>query len=197
MFERYTEGARRVIFFGRYEATAFGSHQIETIHLLLGALREGEVLVERFLRPGSSIATLRSDLTAGPPVARAQISTSVDVHLSMNSKRVLAYAAEESERLGHRFIDIVHLLLGLLRDPTTSEFLHSYGVTREAVVDYGVSELPNEQVQRGRRCISVAGGELVVTDAVAPGAEPATIEYSLTVEGFGQKRSWRTSFRVV
>lgn len=40
MFERYTEKARRVIFFARYEASQFGSPFIETEHLLLGLLRE-------------------------------------------------------------------------------------------------------------------------------------------------------------
>jgi len=34
MFERYTEKARRVIFFARYEASQFGSPYIETEHLL-------------------------------------------------------------------------------------------------------------------------------------------------------------------
>ncbi|MBZ5597034.1 MAG: hypothetical protein LAN83_01820 [Acidobacteriia bacterium] len=39
MFERYTEKARRVIFFARYEASEYGSPFIETEHLLLGLLR--------------------------------------------------------------------------------------------------------------------------------------------------------------
>jgi ATP-dependent Clp protease ATP-binding subunit ClpC len=30
MFERYTEKARRVVFFARYEASQFGSPKIET-----------------------------------------------------------------------------------------------------------------------------------------------------------------------
>ncbi|HEX9199721.1 MAG TPA: Clp protease N-terminal domain-containing protein [Acidobacteriaceae bacterium] len=40
MFERYTERARRVIFFARYEASQFGSPNIESEHMLLGLLRE-------------------------------------------------------------------------------------------------------------------------------------------------------------
>src|SRR5260370_234880 len=50
MFERYTEKARRVIFFARYEASQFGSPYIETEHLLLGLLRETKALATRFLR---------------------------------------------------------------------------------------------------------------------------------------------------
>ena len=46
MFERYTEKARRVIFFARYEASQFGSPYIETEHLLLGLLREDRAVVK-------------------------------------------------------------------------------------------------------------------------------------------------------
>ena len=42
MFERYTEKARRVIFFARYEASQFGSPYIETEHLLLGSAAGGQ-----------------------------------------------------------------------------------------------------------------------------------------------------------
>jgi ATP-dependent Clp protease ATP-binding subunit ClpC len=52
MFERYTEKARRTIFFARYEASHFGSPYIETEHLLLGLLRENHELV-RLLPQGS------------------------------------------------------------------------------------------------------------------------------------------------
>ena len=40
MFERYTERARRVLFFARYEASQFGAPAIEPEHLLLGLVRE-------------------------------------------------------------------------------------------------------------------------------------------------------------
>ena len=44
MFERFTEKARRAIFFARYEASQYGSKIIETEHLLLGILREDHAL---------------------------------------------------------------------------------------------------------------------------------------------------------
>jgi len=48
MFERYTEKARRVIFFACYEASQLGSPYIETEHLLLGhLLREDKALTNR------------------------------------------------------------------------------------------------------------------------------------------------------
>jgi len=55
VFERYTEKARRVIFFARYEASQYGSPYIETEHLLLGLMREDKALANRFLRQQGSI----------------------------------------------------------------------------------------------------------------------------------------------
>jgi ATP-dependent Clp protease ATP-binding subunit ClpA len=40
MFERYTEHARRALFFSREEATLQGAASIEPGHLLLGLIRE-------------------------------------------------------------------------------------------------------------------------------------------------------------
>ena len=115
MFERYTEKARRVIFFARYEASQFGQSYIETEHLLMGLLREDKALTNRFLRSHASVESIRKQVEANTAV-REKISTSVDLPLSNECKRVLAYAAEEAERLGHKHIGTEHLLLGLLRE---------------------------------------------------------------------------------
>ena len=115
MFEKYTEKARRVIFFARYEASQFGSPYIETEHLLLGLLREDKALTNRFLRSHASIESIRKQIEGRTPI-REKVSTSVDLPLSQECKRVLAYAAEEAERLAHKHIGTEHLLLGLLRE---------------------------------------------------------------------------------
>jgi ATP-dependent Clp protease ATP-binding subunit ClpA len=62
MFERYTETARRTIFFGRYEASQFGSPYIETEHLLLGLLREDKALANRFLRSHAAVESIRKQI---------------------------------------------------------------------------------------------------------------------------------------
>jgi hypothetical protein len=115
MFERYTEKARRVIFFARYEASHFGSDAMETEHLLLGLLREDKGLTHRFLSEPEAADRIRQTIKARS-VFRQYVSTSVDLPLSNESKRVLAYAAEEAERLSHMHIGTEHLLLGLLRE---------------------------------------------------------------------------------
>lgn len=115
MFERYTEKARRVIFFARYEASQLGSPYIETEHLLLGLLREDKVLTHRFFRSYASMELIRKQIE-DHTVIREKVSTSVDLPLSNEGKRVLAYGAEEADRLSHKHIGTEHLLLGLLRE---------------------------------------------------------------------------------
>ncbi len=115
MFERYTEKARRVIFFARYEASQFGSPYIETEHLLLGILREDKALTNRFLRSHTSVESIRQQIEKATTI-REKVSTSVDLPLSNESKRILAYAAEEAERLYNKHIGTEHLFLGILRE---------------------------------------------------------------------------------
>ena len=70
MFERYTEKARRVIFFARYEASQFGSPYIETEHLLLGLLREDKALTNRFLRSHASVESIRKQIEGHTTIGR-------------------------------------------------------------------------------------------------------------------------------
>jgi ATP-dependent Clp protease ATP-binding subunit ClpC len=129
MFERYTEKARRVIFFARYEASQFGSPYIETEHLLLGLLREDMALTNRFLRNQGQVESIRKQIE-DHTVVREKVSTSVDLPVSNEVKRVLAYAAEEAERLSHKHIGTEHLLLGLLREENSfaAQILKERGV---------------------------------------------------------------------
>src|SRR5256885_1832073 len=104
MFERYTERARRVLFFARYEASQLGSISIETEHLLLGLIREGKGLTSRiFARSHLSLENIRKEIE-GRTVFREKVSTSVELPFSPETKRVLQFAAEEADRLLHNYI---------------------------------------------------------------------------------------------
>src|SRR5215210_7134196 len=135
MFERYTEKARRVIFFARYEASQFGAPAIEPEHLLLGLMREDKTLTGRFLsRSRSSVEGVRKEIE-GRTLLREKSASSVELPLAPETKRVLAYAHEESDRLQHRHIGTEHLLLGLLREEHTlaAEILYERGLRLAAV----------------------------------------------------------------
>jgi ATP-dependent Clp protease ATP-binding subunit ClpC len=129
MFEKYTEKARRVIFFARYEASQFGSPTIETEHLLLGLIREDKSLTARFIpKANASIQDIRKEIE-GRTLIRDKVSTSVELPFSEECKRALNSAVEESERLGHRHIGTEHILLGLLREERSvaAEILREHG----------------------------------------------------------------------
>src|SRR3569833_4662837 len=145
MFERYTEKARRVIFFARYEASQIGSPYIEDEHLLLGLLREDKALTNRFLRSHASVESIRKQIAAHT-TNREKVSTSVDLPHSNECKRVLAYAAEEAERLGHKHIGTEHLLLGLLREEKcfASEILQERGLKLAQIRDE-LARVPQEK----------------------------------------------------
>lgn len=114
MFERYTETARRSIFFARYEASTFGSPAIESEHLLLGLLREIHDRPDCKLPTPETLRKIVEQRRARGP----KISTSVDLPLSQECTRILAYGDEEAQRSNHGHIAPEHLLLGLLREPS-------------------------------------------------------------------------------
>jgi ATP-dependent Clp protease ATP-binding subunit ClpC len=112
VFERFTETARKSVFFARYEASAAGTVEIEATHLLLGVLRADERLA-RLVGPPERIEQMRQrifETTSG----KASIPLTSDLPLSDEAKRAMSRAAEEAERTQDKHITAGHLLLGLL-----------------------------------------------------------------------------------
>jgi ATP-dependent Clp protease ATP-binding subunit ClpC len=137
MFERYTERARRVIFFARYEASQFGIAAIEVEHLLLGLIREEENLISTLLGKRVSLDFIREDIVAHT-LSEKKISTSVEIPLTPALQRVLAYALEESEKLKHKHIGTEHMVLGLLREEGSlaATLLVKAGLSLESVREF-------------------------------------------------------------
>ncbi len=138
MFERYTEKARRVIFFARYEALQYGSQVISPEHILLGLMREDKTLSARFFpfRNTLSVELVRREVEERITL-RERIPQSAELHLSTETKRILALAAEESRKLKNRHIGPEHLLLGVLREEKSiaAEILFGYGLRLQDVRD--------------------------------------------------------------
>jgi hypothetical protein len=112
MFERYTEQARRVVFFARYEASTFGSPYIEPEHLLLGLLRECANVRSLFKTDFAERLRKKLQQEQGE---RPSSSTSVDLPLSNPAKQVLAFAVEEAKAPAVLHIECRHLFAGILR----------------------------------------------------------------------------------
>lgn len=138
MFERYTEKARRVIFFARYEALQYGSPVISPEHILLGLMREDKTISSRYFpfRHNLTVESIRREVEERI-VLRERIPQSAELHLAPETKQILQYASNESQQLQSRNIGPEHLLLGLVRQERSiaAEILFQYGVRLKDVRD--------------------------------------------------------------
>ncbi len=162
MFERYTEKARRVIFFARYEASQYGSSVIASEHILLGLLREDRTIMRRFagfIQLGPEIRPeIENLIKRGKP-----FSTSVEVPLSDESKKILNFAGEEADRLSHRHIGTEHILLGILRlpDSLAAKLLLARGARADAI---------REQIAKVSASVTKVSASAVASTQPAKGA---------------------------
>jgi hypothetical protein len=151
MFERYTEKARRVVFFARFEASQYGSRAIGSEHLLLGLLREDRELA-KWLSGGKIVeGQIRAEIESRI-ILGARISTSVEIPLDEECRKILKFAAEEAERLGHRHVGTEHLLLGILRleGSMAAQLLITKGFKPAAVREQLAGASPPQTVKVGR-----------------------------------------------
>ena len=159
VFEHYTEKARRVIFFARYEASQFGTPYIDSEHLLLGLLRESKALSTTLLaKSPTAVEDIRKQIETHKPFGKA-ISTSVDLPLSEECQNILHYASEEAHALGHRHIGAEHLLLGMLREQECygAQLLNDNDVTFEKARAQIVNA-PREEVATPARSPGIPAG---------------------------------------
>lgn len=132
MFEKYTEGARKTIFFARDEASKRRARSIAPEHLLLGLLRADPELIQRLTsNTTQSVDELRLSINAVIPLTREDHNLK-ELGLSTDSKEVLHAAYEASESMGHHHIGVEHLLLGLFSEESR------YGRSSDSTVDIKV-----------------------------------------------------------
>jgi hypothetical protein len=126
VFERYTEAARKAIFFARCEALRRDGASITAADLLSGLSEEEGTRAERVGRLKANAFYLRwlSGLP-GLPFAAAGRDPQDDVNqpeFDAEARRALAFAVIEADRDRDYWIDTDHLLRGLLRFPNKAHF---------------------------------------------------------------------------
>jgi len=137
MFERYTEPARRALFFARYEVSERGGERIEPDHLLLGLLQAEPQAVLRFSKSGETEESMRQRFIARAP-GGAKRPESDEIPFSRPMVQALERARIEADQLGDATIRPEHLLLGVLVEPSgvCGTALEEAGVTIHAVREY-------------------------------------------------------------
>ena len=115
MWQRFTERARRVVFFAQEEAGRLGENYVSTEHLLLGLVRERDSVASIILdRMGVSLGRIHSEIER--QVTRGDGRLGQDMQLTPRAKRVIDLAYDEARQLTNDYIGTEHLLLGLIRE---------------------------------------------------------------------------------
>jgi ATP-dependent Clp protease ATP-binding subunit ClpC len=115
MWQRFTERARKVVFYAQEEAQRFGEGYVSTEHLLLGLIRESDSVAARVLdRMGISLSRLRNEVERQLP--RGDARSAQEMQLTPRAKRVIDLAYDEARQLNNNYIGTEHLLLGLIRE---------------------------------------------------------------------------------
>lgn len=117
MFERYTDPAKRIIFFARLEANHRLEDHITPKDILAGLAWESGSRAMR-IAPLKENAVLFRSLVGIPhlPISSTPyLEITRDIPLDKDAKMVLAYAASEADRDKEYWVDSDHLLRGLLR----------------------------------------------------------------------------------
>src|SRR5579863_6445554 len=157
MWQRFTERARKVVFYAQEEAQKFGEGYVSTEHLLLGLVRESDSVAARVLEKlGVSLNRIRAEVEKQLP--RGDARPSQDMTLTPRAKRVIDLAYDEARQLNNNYIGTEHLLLGLIREGEglAGRVLAKLGVelerTRREVMALqdNDSGMPTTQKQTGR-----------------------------------------------
>jgi ATP-dependent Clp protease ATP-binding subunit ClpC len=153
MFEKYNEKARRALFFARYEASKLGSRVIESEHILLGVLREGEEIIKEVLaRFNVKPEQIRREVE-GDRLFVDRISSSAELPLSEESKKILAYASHEAESMLHQHVGTEHLLIGILRveASTAARILTTKGLNVYSLREETISILKEREADKQKK----------------------------------------------
>jgi ATP-dependent Clp protease ATP-binding subunit ClpC len=156
-FERFSEGARRVLTRAQGEAQRLGHSYIDTEHILLGIAGEESGITAKVLNNlGISMTKIQAavEFVIGKGEGRA---TSGEVDLAPRAKRAIEFAVDEARRLNSSYIGVEHLLLGLLRESegVACSVLESFGITLERARDE-VNRVARQEAMRARTAGRVA-----------------------------------------
>ena len=131
MFEKFTDGARKVMVLAQEEARKLGQLYVGTEHLLLGLIREEDGIAAQALKKLD--VSYEETLEQVKQVAAKPEEPAPAGHIPFTprAKRVLESALREMLSAGASYIATEHLLLGILREGN--------GVALEALTRMGVS----------------------------------------------------------
>ncbi|MCD6359195.1 MAG: AAA family ATPase, partial [Dehalococcoidia bacterium] len=134
-FDKFSQRARRVLTLAQEEAKRSKHNYIGPEHILLGLVRDTEglgtkILVSLNVEPEKVRASVEAKFEQ-----EKQSTSSTEIGLTPQAKRVIEYAVDEARQLNHNYIGTEHLLLGLLKEDEgiAVKVLGEFGVNIEKV----------------------------------------------------------------
>ena len=156
MFERYTDEAKRAIFFAHVEAVHRNEQSISVRDLLIGLTWESQSVACKIGSLKKNAVELRSSVGVPHlPITSLPYMRKSDIPLDGDAKKAVAYAAKEADHDRQYWIDSDHLLRALLRFPNdAANALLSTGVQLQSLRSASAQhrkEFPPPPVPKGAR----------------------------------------------
>jgi ATP-dependent Clp protease ATP-binding subunit ClpA len=115
MFERFTDGARRVVVLAQEEARMLGHNHIGSEHLLLG-LAHGQSGIASHVLAAEGVTLERARIQVEELAGPGRESPSGHIPFTRQAKRILELSLREALEQRKSYIGTEHILLGLIRE---------------------------------------------------------------------------------
>ena len=163
MSNRFTERAQRVILIAQEEAKRLNHDYVGTEHILLGLIALGEGVAAQVLANlGVDLRRVRSEIEKIVGTGD-NVMLLGEIPFTPRAKKVLEYAVEEAQHMGHSYVGTEHLLLGLIREEegVAARVLENLGlrldVVREEVLNLLGEGQQQQQQGSGQQASSGSG----------------------------------------
>ncbi|OGR95630.1 MAG: hypothetical protein A2V88_14280 [Elusimicrobia bacterium RBG_16_66_12] len=178
MSNRFTERAQRVILIAQEEAKRLNHDYVGTEHILLGLIALGEGVAAQVLANlGVDLRRVRSEIEKIVGTGD-NVMLLGEIPFTPRAKKVLEYAVEEAQHMGHSYVGTEHLLLGLIREEegVAARVLENLGLRLDVVREEVLNLLgEGQQQQQG-------GGK----EAAGSGSPSRTKSKTPTLDEFGR-----------
>ncbi|MEQ1920773.1 MAG: Clp protease N-terminal domain-containing protein, partial [Elusimicrobiota bacterium] len=183
MSNRFTERAQRVILIAQEEAKRLNHDYVGTEHILLGLIALGEGVAAQVLANlGVDLRRVRSEIEKIVGTGD-NVMLLGEIPFTPRAKKVLEYAVEEAQHMGHSYVGTEHLLLGLIREEegVAARVLENLGLRLDVVREEVLNLLGEGQSQQQG---GAAGGPQA--QGGASGSPSRTKSKTPTLDEFGR-----------
>jgi ATP-dependent Clp protease ATP-binding subunit ClpC len=150
----FTERVRKVLAMTREAAVRLQHEYVDTQHILLGLIREGDgVAVAVLQNLHGDLGEIERRVERQLKQGQRSLAVGPDLPYTVRAKKVLELAMAEARDLNHQYVGTEHLLLGLLREETglAGQVLKEVGVELRACRTETLRLLGTETSQVGGR----------------------------------------------